>query len=160
MRIKETSGSHSQSLAARAQELISQVEQKEFLFLQRNMVSFTVLIFYTENRKKFQLTQEKQGHILFTTLTIFCCSALLTWAMYGYLIDQLWTHLYHDFFNGDDLRKTIGLFVSKFLICAGIHVYIHPQWLVGLDSMKFIANHTEDFDFPVVAYMVPFWFLL
>ncbi len=26
--------------------------------------------------------------------------------------------------------------------------------------MKFIANHTEDFDFPVVAYMVPFWFLL
>lgn len=71
----------------------------------------------------------------------------------------MWTHLIQDYAHGDEVRS-FGLFVSKFLICAGIHVYIHPQWLVSLDAMKYIANHTELFDFPIVAYMVAFWFLI
>ena len=42
-----------------ADDLISKVEQKNFLFLQKNLVSYTVLILFKKNRKRFQLTHEK-----------------------------------------------------------------------------------------------------
>ena len=39
-----------------------------------------------------------------------------------------------------------------------IHFMIYPLFLVGLDAMKYIVNHHDRFDYPVVAYFISFIF--
>ena len=59
---------------------------KLFLFLDQDIMACTILAMFKANRRKFQLTSEKQANMVNTTLIVMVVQMGLAACLIGYLI--------------------------------------------------------------------------
>lgn len=76
---------------------------------------------------------------------------ILTWAEFYSLFGE--EGITQSVINANKAR-IFSLFIAKFIMSTTIHLYIYPFFLCGLDCMKYIANHEDKFDYPVVGYIL------
>ena len=59
-----------------------------------------------------------------------------------------------------NIVNVFEVFLSKFLVSVAIHLYVYPNFLVGLDIMKYVNNHSSKFDAPLTSYLLGLFFLI
>ena len=58
------------------------------------------------------------------------------------------------------INTVFEVFLSKFLVSIALHLYVYPNFVVGLDIMKYVNNHSFEFDAPFTAYVLGLFFLI
>ena len=58
------------------------------------------------------------------------------------------------------IHTVFEVFLSKFLVSVALHLYVYPNFAVGLDIMKYVNNHSFNFDAPFTAYIMGLFYLI
>ena len=62
---------------------------KLYLFLDQDILAYTILSLFKANRRKFQLTSEKQANLMNTTLFIIVIQVTLSACLWGYIFQYM-----------------------------------------------------------------------
>ena len=121
------------------------VNNKEKMFFSEDLIGFTILCLLKQNRRKFQLTMEKQSQIVFTAMMVMIVQGLLVYALFLQILSEV-----NNFIPADD--QTFQLFLAKFLTTIALHLSIYSEYSSGMNIMKFVNNHPHSFDMDKLAF--------
>ena len=71
------------------EQMSKRADEKDFLDLERDIFAYTVLWLFKANRRKFQLTQEKQASLIHSTIIVIVLQFGLAYCMFQYIVDSL-----------------------------------------------------------------------
>lgn len=130
-------------------DVTQQFENKEKMYLSHDLIGFTVLCLLKQNRRKYQLSMEKQSQIVFTALVVMVVQSCLIYALGFQIVSEV-----HNFIPKDD--QTFQLFLAKFMTTTALHINIYPEFASGMQIMKYVNNHPFNFDRPRLAFVLGF----
>lgn len=133
---------------------------KLFLFLDQDILACTILALFKANRRKFQITSEKQANLVNTTLIVFVVQMSLAACMLAYIqqyaslpnSDQNENKIFLNPFNQPPEQRDFTLFVAKFLAATIMHLNIFPNFANSMNIMKYVNNHPSRFDYQGLAF--------
>lgn len=135
-------------------------KKQDVVDFQRDFANFTLLCLYTPNRKRFQITKQTQARLIHTVYLIYLFQAFLSYCLIREFLD--------DFSKTEEKQeyafiKGIGefnLFLSKFVVTLAMHLGISNLFTDSMTALKFISNHPDKFDWPLLSYSIAFTELL
>ena len=131
--------------------MLDSFDKKEIQYFEKDMVSFTALLFLKQNRKKYIISSEKQSQVMFWCLTMI----LLQFLLVVLLLQNIYKGIV-EFFDKESYSSIWRLYSCKFVVNIILHLNISPYFKNGLSLMKFISNHPKLFDHPTIVYCIAF----
>lgn len=128
---------HRSKAQARLEEALA---SKEYMLLNEDFVTMTVLCYLKDNIRKFMIVPEKRAQMLWSALTVqFIVVCMLTCMLIAILQNEQGKYT-------NEFSHSFAVFYIKFPCCIALHLSLYPEVAKGMEIMKFTNQQCDLFE--------------